>query len=103
MNTALRPVSKLLPRIRRGRCYELSGRYLMGDSSWLLVHGTGRGRTGRIGHAWLMRDDTVYDPVLNQSFERNEYLARFDVEPRATYTATEAAQHILANGHWGPW
>jgi hypothetical protein len=90
-------------RLRSGRCYELAGKYLLDDPTWTLVHGTARGRDGRIGHAWLVRGDTVYDATLDKSFARADYVARYAANEVTTYRAIEAARAMLVSGHWGPW
>jgi hypothetical protein len=98
-----RPVSKLRPRSRRGRCFELSGRYQLDDPSWALVHGTIRTPTwGRFPHAWLKRDGWVYDSVLNRSYKVATYTRLFDARVWATYAVRDAAKVVVAAGHWGP-
>jgi hypothetical protein len=76
MKAALRPASKIRPRRRDGRGFELSGRYQLDDPSWTLVHGSIRTKVitkgnalTRFNHAWLKRDGWVYDSVLDMAYE----------------------------------
>ena len=89
---------------RQGRCYELAGKAMLKREGWKLAHGTVRGREGeRIGHAWLERDDMVYDAVLDREIDELSYLARFHAERQAIYSQEEAAVTMLQHKHWGPW
>lgn len=105
-----RPVSKMRPRKREGRGFELSGRYQMDDPTWTLVHGTIRARvidkgcaSVRFSHAWLKRDGWVYDSVLDKSYEEARYVALYTAREVATYDHAAAAEMVLAESHWGPW
>jgi hypothetical protein len=106
-NLTPRPKSRLRPRSRARRCFELSGRYQMQDPTWTLVHGTVRyvvwGDESRYAHGWLKRDGWIYDAVLNESFRADEYVSRFAAEELATFTDKEIADAMHTFGHWGPW
>lgn len=98
-----RPASTYRPRRRHGRCYELAYRFQSDDPAWLLVHGTVRINGSHSGHAWLERDGSVYDVVLDITARRAEYVTRFAAVTLAAYSRKEAAEHALATRHFGPW
>ena len=61
-------------RERLGRCYELSGRYLMGTEGTTMVHGTieGAGRPP-IDHAWVVtKEGKVFEPASNHLYAPDE-------------------------------
>jgi hypothetical protein len=84
---------------RRRRCYELAGRGILQDDTWLLV----QGRACGVDHAWLEREGWVYDGVLDQEFSKADYYTEFRALAGRTYTAKEAAHQLIMAGHWGPW
>ena len=97
------------PRIREGRCYELSYKYLLSDDfrDWQLVHGEGQPEEPfdgpRIGHSWLERKDEVFDPVRDKTFVKDEYYNRFKVTIFGKWTIEEAAKQAVEARHFGPW
>jgi hypothetical protein len=100
----LHPITRIRPRIRKSRCYELCGRYQLGDVSWTLVHGSVQEEHRlRIDHAWLKRDGWVYDAVLDRSFPELTYLHKFAAVEVATFSPEEAARRMVETGHHGPW
>jgi hypothetical protein len=103
VNALPKPASRIRPRSRLGRCYELAGRYVFDDPRWSLVHGTACCADGRVWHAWLKFGDYIYDPVLDRSYSAHEYASTFDTEEDSTFTQREAAVTALKFGHWGPW
>jgi hypothetical protein len=93
-------------RTRVTRCYELSYQYLFDSdiaAQWLLVHGEAEGRNGRIDHAWLERDGTVYDATTDRLYSFAEYETLFRAAVRVRYTVKEAARRVVESGHYGPW
>jgi hypothetical protein len=99
---------KVRARSRRGRCYELAFKGQIRDTSWILVHGTVRGRLrngtiGRIGHAWLVKGQEVYDPVLDASTTAEEYANKYAAVEERRYTAEEMAKLVLSTNSRGPW
>jgi hypothetical protein len=98
-------------RVRKSRdhrCYELSVRGILNDGSWKLVHGTTKGRmrdgnVGRIGHAWLERDDVCYDAVDDAEFDRVTYYATNEAVAEAVYTRVQALEKAVLTGRCGPW
>jgi hypothetical protein len=96
-------------RSREGRCYELSykihwraeeiGRDL------LMVHGTDRGRNGRIDHAWLLDEEggMVYDSTFDRWYPVDFYLSYFPIIEERRYTRKEAVMAMLDTGHSCPW
>ena len=101
-------MTRLRPRKREGRCYELAWRFLFEDdrfADWKLVHGEARGRDDcPVGHAWLDHAgaDVVYDPVLGKFFPRGLYQHKFGAVALRAFTQGEALA-ALAHGHYGPW
>jgi hypothetical protein len=90
-------------RVREGRCYELAFRALLDVDRWSLVHASVLGAAGTIGHAWLVRDGVVYDPVLDAEMPEVDYARRFRVAGPRIYSVVEAARMVLETGHYGPW
>lgn len=87
---------------RVGRCYELSGQYILQHSDAVLVHGfiTDKFHTGRvIAHAWVEEEDAVFDPVLDERYPKFLYYALFDAEVEYTYTQEETARWMLKTQH----
>jgi hypothetical protein len=106
-NTTPRPNSRLRPRNRAKRCFELAGRFQLDDPTWTLVHGIVCAENGthliRYAHGWLKRDQWVYDAVRDESFVADEYVTRFGAEEVGTYNSVAAAKAASTVGHWGPW
>jgi hypothetical protein len=61
------------------------------------------GRNGRIDHAWLERDGTVYDATTDRLYSFAEYETLFRAAVRVRYTVKEAARRVVESGHYGPW
>src|SRR6476661_8371791 len=87
-------------RGRSKRCYELTGRIMVGcfgdgpTDQLRLVHGERRSSIAWIDHAWiLLPSGRVYDPVYDMEFEAEAY----DCRAERIYTAVEAAR--LMNEH----
>ena len=92
--------------IRQGRCFELASRGLLDEhdgGGWRLVHGTVDSRGHRIDHAWLVRGDEVYDPVLNRVFSVTEYEVRYEAQAAREYERIDALALGAGTGHSGPW
>lgn len=91
---------------RLGKCYELSGRYVIDHGGVTLVHGriTDKFCTGlTIDHAWIEENENVYDPVLDTEFPKFLYYELFNAEARNAYSQTKACVHMLRTEHFGPW
>lgn len=98
-------------RSRLGKCYELSGRYLMdhrGNAN--LVHGSIEGLGNpRIKHAWvevLGRDGKVtgiYEPITNAIQHPASFGAFFNAHVDRRYPAMVALAAMVKIGHFGPW
>jgi hypothetical protein len=105
-------MAKDLPRTkarkRGGRCYELAARALLNlpeDTDWQLVHGivTGTSDLVRMDHAWLMRDELIWDAVKDERYPAAYYLTLGDAEIVAQYSRLEMCKEIARSGHYGPW
>ena len=98
---------------RFGQCYNLSLRYVKDHPDWGLVHGSIGGPRAqlnrpdnpspRIGHAWAIRGDQVWEPISGQTFTKSDFRRLFDGVDWITYTAAEAQALSAGSGHWGPW
>ncbi len=91
---------------RLGQCYILSGRYVLGHPNAELIHGIvtnriGDGRT--LEHAWVEYDNIVFDPVIEQEFQKEIYYALFIPKIIERYNHEEVCKIMLRNKHWGPW
>lgn len=91
-------------RSRQGRCFELAGKGQQRDPSWILVHGT---IYGWIAHAWLEKDGTAYDAVIDRFVPVPQYEREFDAIAERRYGPREAAEAMLSGPQgrhtWGPW
>jgi hypothetical protein len=102
-------------RDRRKRCFELAWKTLVLDAidpaGWLLVHGAvafvdaagKRLADTPYAHAWLRRDETVYDPVRDTIFAAEAYAEEYGASALVTYTQVEAARAFSEHQHAGPW
>jgi len=100
---------------RLGKCYELSGRYLLDrrdDTN--LVHGSIEGSiegfgNPRIKHAWvevLDKDGKVtgiYEPITNAIQDPASFGAYFSAHVDRRYPAREGLVNMVKHGHFGPW
>jgi hypothetical protein len=92
-----RPQTRIRPRNRLHRCFELSWRIQMDDPTWTLVHGLIH---GCIEHAWLRKDDVVYDAVENKCFAVNDYRIERDAQPVKEYDLKAACTLIAKTGFY---
>jgi len=94
-----------------GNCYEdaASATLLFGaHKGWNLVHGRPtlqRPPYVQFGHAWLEKDEKVFDPSANYATTRAAYYAvgKIDHRDNLVYTSEETRRFVLAYEHWGPW
>ena len=133
LDTPARPEAADASESRRGRCYELSGSYLLahGDSdpTLRLVHGwpvmqSGGEHAGlRYGHAWVERVRSLPVPVNGgEGFAMIEFreswdsvsrqwfptalwrsIGRIDPDQCRTYDLSDLCSLAVDSGHWGPW
>jgi hypothetical protein len=101
-------MTRLRPKCRAGRCYELAWRYLAIDDrfpDWRLMHGAVVSpiATNLVGHAWLEHNGKIYDPVLNRECNVQAYYAKYRAKMIASYSRDEALSIGATNGHDGPW
>lgn len=85
---------------RQGNCYPISYAIISDNREWLLVHGI---VNGSIEHAWLVKDDEVYDGVLNERMSEFDYELFFGAEIINIYSYVEAEALVIETGHVGPW
>jgi hypothetical protein len=72
----------------------------MRDPSWTLIHGVTH---GLIAHAWLLKEGTVYDAVLDQHVSAREYEETHGAVIERQYKLKEAAEFMASTGCFGPW
>jgi hypothetical protein len=90
-------------KLRVGRCYEISGQLVLDNPAWGLIHTSIFTGTDRIGHAYLLQDGVIYDPV-NDLFYNEEKLNKILLpENTRVYTSIQAAKLMSKYGHWGTW
>lgn len=90
---------------RLGRCYELSGRYVMNNVDTNLVHGTiqGAGKP-RISHAWvILSNGDRFDPVTEISLPKDAFDRFYNSTEDVVYGQDEVFRMLAKNRHWGPW
>jgi hypothetical protein len=92
---------------RQGKCYELAWTYVAyGDEGSTLVHGEVLNPTlGRMmGHAWVITETgSVYEPVSDLYFPKDDLYKTFKMKEINTYTPTEARKMTLQTKNYGPW
>lgn len=89
-----------------GRCYELSFLYQRKHPEYTLIHGTITCFVPpymTINHAWLMKDNIVYDAVLEEEFDQLAYESMFQAKIKMQYTVNESSMLALRTGHYGAW
>ena len=101
-------MARLRPKRRQRRCYELAWRYLAYDNrfaEWTLVHGAISSPIDGcpIGHAWLQKDDTIYDPAANRKSNAKDWVAAHRAKVICSYSPADAMRIGAQNGHYGPW
>lgn len=96
----------MIDRNRLGRCYELSYNYIMAHPEYILVHGYITNIIPPyqiIDHAWCMKDDVVYDAVLEKEYKREIYESMFRAEIAKQYTWVEAMKMADKTETYGCW
>ena len=92
---------------RPGRCYELSGRYILNDAApdAVLVHGSIQGfGHPRIAHAWVEDGESgIWEPVTDEHYPPEVFAALFNPLREHTYTSCQTSLMALKTKHWGPW
>jgi len=98
---------------RTGNCFEdaakrqFNDRFIR-DTAWTLVHGLPLGTGGnadglRYPHAWLERDDIVWDPNADMEVPKFLYYWAGNIEFTVEYDGAKAGAEILFHEHYGPW
>jgi hypothetical protein len=94
-------------RKREGRCYAIGFDFILENAgSWTLVHATlypPEGPIKRLSGCFVENDREVYDPVLNQFFDREWYYLYYSITDAHKYTGKEASLQLLKNHNYGPW
>ena len=92
---------------RLGKCYELSYKYVVSNADYILIHGIitdnkfGTGKS--LDHAWVEKDDIVYDLVMDVKRPKEIYYNLYSVKVIITYTRKETIDMALEEGTYGPW
>jgi hypothetical protein len=92
---------------RKGKCYELTGRYVSTHPDSILVHGKlvnpfVKGLP-EIEHAWVEIGDKIFDPIMDITWPKQAYESLFHAKPYKKYTQEEVLKITLRTEHWGPW
>jgi len=88
----------------RGRCFELSGRYVLKNKKGHLVHGKVTNVEGKtFSHAWVEIDDDVIDPTAGTVMKKAQYYTLLDAKPEKKYSVDEAIIRMARTQHFGPW
>lgn len=95
----------------RGRCFELTGRFILEagpNSDIVLVHGWPTLTVEpyhRYQHAWIEVNNQCINlqPLLVVKKEEFYRVGKIDENECICYTFHEAHDKILNSGHWGPW
>lgn len=114
LQTVCKHVLESIPKSRLGRCYELSGRYVMDHSGTELIHGTITRQDGyTISHAWVEYEETVgqykikmtYDPVMDQELPWDAYERMLGAKIEKRYTKDQMIETMFKDKkpNWGPW
>lgn len=94
---------------RLGKCYELSGKYVMSHAGTnaILVHGklTNPFAKGHpeMEHAWVEIGKEIFDPVMDKTWPKDVYESLFKVKIYKKYTPKQMYQIIDKTSNWGPW
>jgi len=89
---------------RQGRCYELAYLTQQDNPDWTLVHGeVNDGHGCAIGHAWIEKEEEIYDAVLDSVFSKASYRLERWAVAFEEYTRTEAALLLIKTKNMGPW
>jgi hypothetical protein len=104
---AAAPLKPKLPRYRdrTGRCYEITGKYILDnpDSGWHVVQGYCT--LTNVAHAWLECSGWAYDVISDEFLPAAQYRGRYSFEVLAEFESAEAfAKAFTARGAalWGP-
>src|SRR5665213_1135269 len=106
-------MEEALDKKKLGHCYDLSGRFVMDNPDWSLVHGTITRKDGyTIPHAWAEKMERigsydmrmVNDPVMGMGeLPWDAYERLLGAKPGSKYTSEEMNLKCIKNKHWGPW
>jgi len=98
---------------RLGRCYELAGKHVSDGmfipdrEKSILVHGRLINPFGvgypELDHAWVETGDKVYDPVMDQTWDKEAFYALFKPTIHNQYNRKQLHKKIMKHKHWGPW
>ncbi|HTY15521.1 MAG TPA: hypothetical protein VMC42_07415 [Methanoregulaceae archaeon] len=94
-------------RKREGRHHALGFDFIQANpDGWTLVHATlypPEGPIKRLGGCFVERGTVVYDPLLDQFFDREWYYLYYSITATHTYTRDEASHQLIEHHHYGPW
>ena len=94
-------------RKREGRRYALGFDFIQANpDGWILVHATlypPEGPVKRISGSFVENGTVVYDPSLDQFFDKDWYYLYYSVTDVHAYSREEASHQLLEHHHYGPW
>jgi hypothetical protein len=86
-------------RNRQGRCFELAYLTQQDNPEWILIHGI----ADNTPHAWLEKNEEIYDAVLNRRMSKTDYQLTHGAIPDKEYSHLEAAILAVKMKHFGPY
>lgn len=93
---------------RQGKCFELSGRFVIDNKGWELVHATTYPRIGSFAnkiyfHGFAQRGNTVYDVVFDKFYDKIDYYDHYSISDIRKYSRDATLKRALRTRNWGPW
>ncbi len=93
---------------RQGKCYELTGQFVMANPDWDLVHATLFPKLGQFAnkpyfHAFAVKGNEVYDTVFDKFFDKKKYYAYYSLTDEHRYDNKTAMKRMFSTQHYGPW
>lgn len=95
---------------RLGQCYKLSYQYVYRlyhdgiEDGVRLVHGSIEGfGNPRIGHAWVVVPEGIWEPASNEVWDPVVWEAMFDPIEIISFTPLETLVQAMRFRHYGPW
>lgn len=93
---------------RQGKCYEYAARFIIDNEGWDLVHATLYPRMGPFEdkiyfHGFAVKDNTVYDPVFNDFYDKDSYYKYYSITDERKFERYSAMKRLYKERNYGPW
>jgi len=56
-----------------------------------------------MGHAWVEFGSQIYDPVLDETIDKEKYYDLVSARPSKSYGFETALEKVITTRHMGPW